>query len=334
MKELTISDIAKRAGVSKATVSRVLNSPEQVKEKTRAKVQKIIEATHYTPSATARNLSKQVSSTIGVIVPEIANPFFGDLFSGIEEILSENNFSLLYSNNADDIDKDFESLNMMKTQRVMGILYVPAVNYQAIGMMDQIDKKLDGMGCPTVCIDRDIHLNVDTIHFNDRLATKNAVLALTNAGHRQIAFINGNARKNILASERYEGYLEGIKEAGYSPSESLIFHGEYDDNYAYEVTKALIARQTPPSAIITCNNSLGKGYLKAVYENNKQHLFTHIGLDKIEMLDLLKIPNNFILRDSYQMGKKAAELLISRISCPDSDIQNIALETSLVRETF
>ena len=137
---MTILDIAKRAGVSKATVSRVLNSPDQVKEKTRLKVQKIIEATHYTPSATARNLSKQALSTIGVIVPEIANPFFGDLFSGIEEVLSKNNFSLLYSNNADDIDKDFESLNMMKTQRVMGILYVPAVNYHAIGMIDKVEK--------------------------------------------------------------------------------------------------------------------------------------------------------------------------------------------------
>ena len=84
MKNVTISDIASRAGVSKATVSRVLNSPEKVEENTRRKIQQIMKEAHYTPSATARNLSRQISSTIGVIVPEISNTFFGYLFSGPE----------------------------------------------------------------------------------------------------------------------------------------------------------------------------------------------------------------------------------------------------------
>ena len=90
MKNATISDIAKRAEVSKATVSRVLNSPEKVEQGTRLKIEQIMKELSYTPSATARNLSKQVSSTVGVIVPEISNSFFGELFSGIEEIVNKN----------------------------------------------------------------------------------------------------------------------------------------------------------------------------------------------------------------------------------------------------
>lgn len=334
MKSLTIADIAKKAGVSKATVSRVLNSPEKVEESTRKRVEQIIKASNYTPSATARNLSKQISSTIGVIVPEISNAFFGNLFTGIEEIINKNNLSLLYCSNEDNSEKDFMALDMMKTQRVRGVLYIPAINYPAVGMQGKLQKKLESLGCPIVCIDRDINLHFDTIHFNDREAVKNVVLALASIGHEKIALINGNTQKNILAVERYKGYLEGLEEAGFSKDENLIFEGEYQKSYAYQVMKELLGRKEQPTAVITCNNSLGKGYIQAVYEEEKEDAFTHVSLDEMEMLDLLKIPNNYIQRDSYEMGKRAAEMLISRIAFPDKEVQNILMEAPLVRETF
>ncbi len=334
MKNITISDIAQRAGVSKATVSRVLNSPEKVEEGTRKKIEQIMKAAQYTPSATARNLSKQASSTIGVIVPEIGNAFFGDLFMGIEEIINKNNLSLLYCSNEDKIQKDFEALDMMKTQRVKGVLYVPAMNYPVAGMLNKVQKKLESLGCPAVCIDRDIHLHMDTIHFNDRKAVKAAVQSLVKAGHQRIAFINGNEKKNILATERYEGYREGLMEAGIPEDEALVYQGEYQKSYAYLAMKDLMEKKSTFTAVITCNNSLGKGYLQAVHEADKADAYTHIGLDRIEMLDILRIPNNYILRDSYEMGKQAAELLISRIAFPEKKIQNILMDASLIRETF
>jgi len=334
MKNPTISDIARKAGVSKATVSRVLNNPEKVEEGTRKKIEQIIRALHYTPSETARSLSKQASSTIGVIVPEIGNMFFGELFTGIEEVLNKNDLFLLYSSNEDDMQKDFQALDMMKTQRVRGILYVPAVNYPAMGMMGRIRKQLESLNCPLVCIDRDIGLRVDTIHFDDRAAVKETVLALADRGHSRIAFINGNAKKNILAAERYEGYLMGLEEARIGIDGGLIFQGEYEPDYAFRTTKALLEGTSPPSAVITCNNSLSRGYLQAVYEAGRTDAFTHVGLDEIEMLNLLKIPNNYIQRNSYEMGRLAAELLISRLAFPDKSIQNIVLTPTLVRKTF
>ncbi len=334
MKNVTISDIAKRAGVSKTTVSRVLNSPEKVEEGTKKKIEQIIKETNYVPSETARNLSRQASSTIGVIVPEIGNPFFAGLFTGIEEIISANNLSLLYCSNDDDAKKDAEALDMMKTQRVKGVLYVPAVNYPAVGMMNKMQKKIKSLGCPAVCIDRDIGLHMDTIHFNDREAVKNAVLALAEAGHQSIALINGNFLKNILAAERYEGYLEGLERAGLTEDGALVYQGEYQKSYAYTVTKELLHKEEKPTAVITCNNSLGKGYLQAVYEEGRPDAFVHIALDRIEMLDLLKIPSNYVLRNPYDMGKTAARMLVSRIAFPDKKIQNVLLDTLLVKETF
>lgn len=334
MKNITISDIANKAGVSKATVSRVLNSPEKVESETRKKIEQIMKQTNYSPSATARNLSNQASTTIGVIVPEIGNAFFGDLFKGIEEIISRNNLSLLYSSNEDEVEKDFRALEMMKMQRVKGVLYVPALTYPSVNMMSKIQKKLDSLGCPIVCIDRDIHLRLDTIHFNDRDAVKKAVLHLVELGHKHIAIINGNEQKNILARERYEGYRDGLHEMGIEEEPSLVFHGEYKESYAYEVMGELCQRKELPTAVITCNNSLGKGYLKAIYELNATDKFLHISLDKMEMLDILKIPYNYIHRDSYEMGKRAAELLISRIAFPDKDIQNIQMEAELIQKTY
>jgi len=334
MKNFTISDIAEKAGVSKATVSRVLNSPEKVEEGTRKRIEQIMKELHYTPSATARNLSTQVSSTIGVIVPEISNTFFGELFTGIEEVINKNNLSLLYCSNEDKADKDFLALDLMKTQRVRGVIYIPAVNYPEIGMMKKVQKKLESLGCPVVCLDRDINLHLDTIHFNDKKAMKQTVLSLAEAGHSRIAVINGNNERNVLASERYEGYLEGMKAAGLEVNQELVFQGEYKKSYSYLITKELLKSPVQPTAVITCNNNLGRGYLQAVYEAKKPDIYTHVSLDKLDMLDILGVPLNYIERDSYELGKRGAEMLISRIAFPAKQVQNVLMEAPLMRVTY
>lgn len=334
MKNMTILDIAVKAGVSKATVSRVLNSPEMVEASTRERIEAVMKEYNYTPSATARNLSKRVSSTVGVIVPEISNSFFGTLFSGIEEITNKNGLSLLYCSNEDNEEKDRMALDLMRTQRVRGVLYVPAVNYPAMGKKTKLQKELESLGCPVIFIDRDISLPFDTIHYDDRTAMKNAVLSLAEAGHKRIAVINGNKESNVLASERYEGYVNGMKEAGLEIDEELVYQGTYKQSYAYLAAKELLQKKNQPTAVITCNNNLGKGYLQAVAEYGKTDVYTHVSLDQIEMLDLLGIPHNYIKRDPYELGKRAAELLINRIAFPEQRIQNLLLEAPLIRETY
>lgn len=115
---------------------------------------------------------------------------------------------------------------------------------------------------------------------------------------------------------------------------SLVFHGEYNRVYAYETTKQLLKRKDQPDAVITCNNSLGRGYLQAVYETGLQNAYTHVSLDRIEMLDILGISHNYIKRDSFELGRKAAELLVGRIAYPERETQNILLEAPLIRETY
>lgn len=332
---VTISDIAEAAGVSKATVSRVLNSPEVVDEKTREKIEKIMKEYHYTPSATARNLSKQISSTVGVIVPEISNTFFGELFEGIEEVTNKNNLSLLFCSNDDEQEKDFKALDMMRTQRVRGLIYVPAVNYQELGLLKKVQQRLDELSGPVICVDRSIGLRCDEIYFNDRKAMREAVKVLVNAGHTKIAIINGS-KQNVLAEERQNGFLDGLKDAGIEMNESFVFRGDYKPSSAYAMTKQMMELEDQPTAVITCNNSMSKGFLKAVYEAKKRipDAYTHIGLDKIEMLNLLGIPYNHIERDAYELGRRAVEMLINRIAFPETKLQHVVLDAELQLQTF
>lgn len=275
------------------------------------------------------------SSTVGVIVPEISNTFFGELFSGVEEITKRHNLSLLYSGNDNDMDTDYKALDMMKMQRVRGLLYIPAVNYSALGVLDKLQRKLDRMNCPIVCMDRDIGLKCDIVHFDDQSAVRKAVLALANEGHRKIAIIIGD-KENILSVQRFEGYLEGLKKAGIPYDEDLVFRGTYTRVSGYQVTKQMIAKSKQPTAVITCNNLLSKGYIQAVCEHThgKTDMYTYIGLDEIDMMQYLGIPYNCIQRDAYELGHSAAELLIKRLEQPDETFQHMILNSPLVHQTF
>ncbi len=334
-KNITISDIAERAGVSKATVSRVLNSPDIVEEHTRETINQIMKELHYTPSQTARNLSMKSSSTIGVIVPEISNTFFGELFSGVEDITKKHNLSLLYSSNDNDQQLDYKALDMMKMQRVRGLLYIPAVNYAGLGILDKLQRKLDRLDCPVVCMDRNIGLQCDMVHFDDQSAVRKAVTALADVGHRKIAIVIGE-EENILSIQRYQGYLDGLEQAGIPFDEDYVLRGTYTRLSGYQVTKRMIAQEKQPTAVITCNNLLSKGYIQAVCEHTHGdiELYTHVGLDEIDMMQFLGIPYNCIQRDAYELGRAAAELLMRRIEHPEAAYQHMILSSPLIHQTF
>lgn len=123
------------------------------------------------------------------------------MFSGVEDVTKKHNYSLLYSGNDNDKEADYKALDMMKMQRVRGLLYIPAVNYAALGILDKLQRKLDRMNCPIVCMDRDVGLKCDIVHFDDQSAVRKAVLALANEGHSKIAIIIGE-EENILSIQR------------------------------------------------------------------------------------------------------------------------------------
>lgn len=335
---VTITDISRNAGVSKATVSRVLNNPSIVDPTTRAKVERVMEELHYVPSAAARNLSKSSSTTIGAIVADISNPFLSQLLKGILKVCNREGYTLICMDNSDNMSNDFRALNVMREQRVAGLVYAPAVDYSYYSETESLKHLINGLRAPVVLVDRKVcwdEISFDGVFFNDYEAIKKAVRILVTNGHRRIALINSN-EKNALSDNRLSAYLDGIQEAGLEVNRDLIYaKGTYTLESGYQQSCELLRSSNIPTAVITCNNLLSQGFLKAVYEvEDTVGYITHIGLDNLEMMDTLGIKYNHIERDSYVMGQEAAELLFWRMSHPKDVRQELLLDAPLILQTF
>ncbi|MCP1102688.1 LacI family transcriptional regulator [Aequitasia blattaphilus] len=333
MGETTIDDIAKEAGVSKATVSRVINNSSSVAPDTREKIQAIIDKRHYSPSAVARGLSKRTSSTIGVVVPEVDNPFFGEILRGVTEIIDRNNLSLICCNSDDDSKKDYKALEMLKENRVRGLLYTPATDYSDKKQKKRLEKLLNEIDTPVVLLDRKIGLDFDGVYFDDRQGIYDATQALIKGGHTKIGIINGTLDR-VLARIRQDGYLEALRDAGIEPEERYMFFGDFRMGTSYKLSSQLLSMEDRPTAVLTCNNRTSMGFFKALFERGESMPkdIVCIGLDRIEALELFQTDFVYIKRDAFKMGRKAMELLISRMAFPDKPISSIILDAPLSRE--
>ena len=339
MQFVTINDISRKAGVSKATVSRVLNNPDIVEPATRKRILDIMEELHYVPSAAARNLSKSSSATIGAVVADIANPFLSELLKGVLHVCNKKGYTLICTDNSDDPDLDFKALNSMKEQRVAGLIYAPAVDYAFYGKTEQYKLMIKDLNAPVVLVDRRVcwdENSYDGVFFNDYDAIRKAVKRLVSAGKKRIAFINSN-EKNVIADTRLNGYIDGILTSGLTIDRSLVFtDGKYTVESGYRQTRKMLELEELPDAVITCNNLLSKGYLQAIYESpgSKAKRITFVGLDQLDMMDTLGIKYNHIERDAFLMGKSAAEQLFWRMKHPNDARHELILEAPLISQTF
>lgn len=335
MSNITIKDIAQYAGVSKATVSRVLNHPQAVDDKTRAIVQKVIKEKNYRPSVTARNLSKRKSSTVGVILPKVDNVFFGEVLRGMIHVADKNELTVMCFNSDDSKKKDLQTLEIIEDHRVRGLIYVPAVPYEKKEERKILNKHLKALDAPVVIMDRDIGLPVDGVFFDDSKSMYNATKYVIDAGHKRIAIINGT-QERVLARQRQEGFSRALEEAGITVPEEYIMLDDYSIQSAYRMTKNMMKLPVQPTVVITCNNDTTKGFLEAIYEGGKSipKDYQNVSLDKLEMLNILGIPYSYIERDAYQMGKKAMEQLINRIAFPDKSYRHIIIESPFIKQSI
>lgn len=332
MNNLTIMDIAREAGVSKATVSRVLNGTGAVRAETRMRVERVIEKHGFTPSLTAQNLSRGRSSAVGFVVPAIDNPFFGQVLRGAMEIADRDGMTLIFYNTDDDREKEEKALRLLMDNHVCGVLYTPAVDHsepedrkRLMGLLRQLD-------APVVVMDRDIGLEeYDVVRFDDRRGVFEATEALLAAGHERIGLINATLDR-VLARERQGGYEDAFRAWGKELPVQYIRMGDFGSDRAYALSRELLAEEDRPSAVICCNNRTTVGFLRALYERGERlpDDMTVIGLDRIEVLDTIHSPLNFIERDAMQMGREAALLLKQRLEHPGEKRAEHVLDTKLV----
>ncbi len=311
---VTIKDIAAKAGVSSATVSRVINDSGPVSEETRKLVLDIIEELNYIPNAVARSLSKNETNIIGVVVPDINNPFFGEVIKGVTLVAEKNDLNIILCNTNENVDTEKKYLQMLKGQRIKGIIITPTSDKNEFN--SEYLSLLESMGIPIVLIDRDVkYSNFDGVFLDNVQGAFDGVQAFIKEGHKDIAIIAG-PKTSKPGRDRYRGYKKAMAIHKIPIKEEYVFFGDFKLNSGYEITKQIINMENPPTAIFTCNNMMTLGCIKALRENsiNIPRDMAIIGFDEIETLNVLGIPISVISRPTFEMGSIAADMLIEKLN--------------------
>ncbi|MFZ3590031.1 LacI family DNA-binding transcriptional regulator [Bacillus sp. DJP31] len=300
----TIKDVANEAEVSVATVSRVINNNGYVNEDTKKKVQLAIDKLNYKPNAVARSLFKKKSMTIGLILPDIKNPFFPEVARAIEDVTNSNGFTLILCNSDEDENKEQQYLDVLKQKYVDGVIMVTST---------LTPKNIEKMGIPIVALDRTIGHSIPSVSVNNYQGARDAVQYLKSLGCHKIAHIRGP--ENVInADERCNGYLDEVKNNEWFHPE-LIVNGYYDIKRTIAVTRELLLQYPDIEAIFAGNDYMAAGVLKAALSIGRKvpDDLVIIGFDGIDLCTLTTPELSTMSQPIYEIGKVAATMLLDII---------------------
>jgi LacI family transcriptional regulator len=315
---VTISDIAKRAKVSSATVSRVLNDSGYVKEETKQRILVAIKEMNYTPSAIARSLSKSETNTIGVIVPDITNSYFGEIIKGISEIAERNNLNIILFNTDNYLEKEIRALNLLKEQRIKGVIMTPGFGAEKFN--EAYVKTINNLNIPIILVSADIKFTKLNGVFVDNIKGGfDATNLLIKEGHTKIGIMTG-----LLSSESVMdmllGYKKALKENHILFKNKYVFYGDFKLDKSYELTKKLLEENDRPTALLICSNMMTMGVVKALKEQKKNipKDLALVGFNKIDFLDIVGLNITYIEDSPTDLGKAAMDMLCDIISSTDN----------------
>jgi len=323
-----MNDIARKAGVSIATVSRVMNNSGSVNDETRARILKVIKDLKYQPSRVAKRLrSKSVSSNLlGVLIPDIQNPFYVEVLRGIEDIAYTNNYAILMCNYSQDEKKEKFYLEILQSESIDGLIAAPA-NEHDVQLKNMVRE-----GLPVVCVDRGLEdEDVDIVVVDNRQGAYKAVAHLIKLGHKRIAYISG---LQTIPSSRYreQGYMDALTEYNLPVLPELVRHGDSKYEGGLELCDELLSLQEPPDAIFTGNNLITLGALESIHTHRLRipEDIAIVGFDDMIWSNSLNPPLTAIRQPAYDIGKRACELLLQRISEPARACIKMILKTELI----
>jgi len=326
MTDVTLRDVAKTAGVSVSTVSRVVRGEDVVNPETKRKVMKAIKKLDYYVDITARAMVKKQTNTIGLSISDISNPFYPPLLRGVENTINKFGYSLILCNTDESAEKEKRYLKVMLEKRIDGLI-VSLASPANTHFLEEFEKR----GIPIVCIDRKAeNMKVDTVCVDNIQGAFMAVEHLLKIGHRRIAMVSGI--RGITTTEgRVEGYLKALKD--YGVDKSLIVEGKSTIEGAMEAVEKLLNLDFSPTALFSCNNLITLG----IYIDLKKHGkripkdMAVVGFDDLDWAEALYPSPTVVSQPTYTIGATAAQILIQRILKEGpKNRQNIMLKTELI----
>jgi DNA-binding LacI/PurR family transcriptional regulator len=324
-----IYDIAKKAGVSHMTVSRVFNKPELVGKKTREKITKIANDLNYRPSAIARSMRTKRTNYIGLILPDIINPFFPEIVRGVDDYARKNGFNIILVNTDNDYNIQNASLEIFVNRGVDGLI----LSGVAGGKKDTMFiNEILSKNIPVVLIDRYIpELNSSYVITDNFKAAYNATQYLINLGHKKIGIISSPQKIKIF-QDRLNGFESALSASNISFNKELVVECEENMVDGYIGTKELFKRDNKFTAIFAMCDFIAYGAYRYCIENNINipEDVSIISIDDINTSALLHPPLTTMAQKKYEMGFQAAKILVDSIKKGKIPKKQVVLESELI----
>lgn len=305
-RSITIKDVAKKANVSVATVSRVINGLDRVSDATRKRVLKIIQELNFVPNTMAASMVNKKTKMLSVVVPEIQNPFYTAVIEGTVEVAKrEGFFTLVLSTNGDESEEE-DFLESFLGKNVDGIILIGS--HKEAEFYRGIQK-------PTILVDRYFNdCDHDGVMIDNYRGAYEATKHFIEYGHERIAMIDGEHDFND-GKDRFWGYRQAMLESGLAPDPDCHKQGRWTEADGYRLTIELLQSKRPPTAIFAANNVLCKGAIRAIRDLNLRmgEDISLIGFDENELAQFVQPQVTVVRRPTREMGVQAAEMLVRKI---------------------
>ena len=324
----SLQEVAERAKVSIATVSRVLNKSEKVVPETRAAVEQALRELEYRPSRVARRLRMKDGHAhlVGLIIPDIQNPFYAEIARGVEDAAYANQYALILCNSDESLEKERFYLDVMQAESVDGLVLPP------FDETDAAVAEIAATGLPIVCVDRSLSkIKTDLVEVDNYLGALEAVNHLLDKGHKHIGLIEGRSQVST-SRERRRGYLDALAARDITPRKELMRAGDFKQASGRVLTHELLELRKPPTALFVCNNLMTVGALAALHQRGLRvpQEVALVGFDDLPWAEALDPPPTVVRQPAYEVGRQAMELLLKRILQPDRPPVTVRLRPELV----
>jgi LacI family transcriptional regulator len=332
-KRVTIADVAQEAGVSMMTVSRAINNKEGISEETRQRILEIAERFGYRPSGVARALATNRSCTIGLVIPDVANPFFSQIVRGAEDLAYASGYNVFLVNTDEEIEREEAALNSLLEKQVDGAILCSS-RLSEIKLEEYIERFTN-----TVLINRALETsraNCVTINIDDVRGARQAVSHLTSRGHQKIGLIAG-PQGSVSGQRRRTGYQQGLEINDLPYDEKFMIACQPNIEGGYQAAKIFLSSQEDVTALVAYNDMVAFGIYKACDELGKRlpDDIAVIGFDDIPLAALIKPSLSTLRIDKRDLGKNAMQTLISMIN-GEKDIarERIINPTLILRDSI
>ena len=325
-------DVAKKANVSVATVSRVINNKDRVAEETREKVMQAVKILQFYPNDSARSLRNNSTKTVAVIVPDLSNHFYSSVIKGLESVMQQQGYSVLICNTNEELETEKAYTHMLLQKRISGLVIA------TVGGNSDFYQQYESESIPVVFFDNkpDLDRTFDFVSIDNVIASFQIVEYLISLGHKDIAVLTGQQSEST-ACERLQGWNKAMQKHDLPVNESHIGIGHFTIESGVKLMRSLLSLEHRPTAVFATNNFLAYGATRVILEANLR-IPEDIAIacfDALDQTGLMRPQLTTSIQPSEEIGTIAGKLLLKKIESPENNLhENIIVEPQfLIRES-